>query len=81
MKNITSGQSLLRDSTNFVELAEILTSQIESLLIYPLAKQGRLRQSDLEAIEEVEEVIRLIAYEAATFEKWKGGKLLDGSIN
>jgi hypothetical protein len=35
----------------------------------------------MEAIEEVEAVIRLIAVEAANFEKWKEGKLLEGSTN
>jgi len=81
MKIITSGQGLQKGSTDFIELAEILTRQIENLLIYPLARQGSLRQSDLETIEEVEKVIRLIALQAATFEKWKGGHLLEDSTN
>jgi hypothetical protein len=81
MKIITSGQDLQKVSTDFIELAEILTRQIENLFIYPLARQGSLRKSDLETIEEVPKVIRLIAYEAATFEKWKEGHLLEDSTN
>ena len=81
MENIRKGQDLLEGSTNFIELSEILPRQIENLLIFPLARLGNLRQSDLEAMEQVEEAIRLIALEADAFEKWKGGHLLEDSTN
>ena len=81
MENITKGQDLLEGSTNFIELSEILNRQIENLLIFPLARLGNLRQSDLEAMEQVEKAIQLIALEADAFEKWKGGHLFEDSTN
>ena len=72
MENITKGQDLLEGSTNFIELSEILNRQIENLLIFPLARLGNLRQSDLEAMEQVEEAIRLIALEADALKNGRG---------
>jgi hypothetical protein len=81
MKNIARDRDLVSGSTDYIELAEILTRQIENILIYPLARLGNLRQSDLETIEEVEAAIRFIALDAATFEKWKRGDILLDSLN
>jgi hypothetical protein len=81
MKNIARARDLVSGSTDYVELAEILTRQIENILIYPLARLGNLRQSDLETIEEVGNIIRLIALNAENFEKWKLGELLEDSVN
>ena len=81
MKNIARARDLVSGSTDYVELAEILTRQIENILIYPLARLGNLRQSDLETIEEVGNIIRLIAVNAENFEKWKLGKPLKDSVN
>ena len=81
MENITKGQDLLESSSNFIELSEIINRQIENLLLFPLARLGNLRQSDLEAMEQVEKAIQLIALEADAFEKWKSGHLLEDSAN
>jgi len=81
MKNIAGDRDLVSGSTDYVELAEVLTRQIENILIYPLARLGNLRQSDLETIEEVGNIIRLIALNAENFEKWKLGELLEDSVN
>jgi len=81
MKNIARDRDLVSGSTDYVELAEILTRQIENILIYPLARLGNLRQSDLETIEEVGNIIRFIALNAENFEKWKLGELLEDSVN
>jgi len=81
MKTIARARDLVSGSTDYVELAEILTRQIENILIYPLARLGNLRQSDLETIEEVGNIIRLIALNAENFEKWKLGELLEDSVN
>ena len=81
MKNIASDRGSRSCSSDYIELAKILTRQIENLLIFPLARQGYLRQSDLETIEEVEAAIRFIALDAATFEKWNRGDFLQDSLN
>jgi len=81
MKNIARARDLVSGSTDYVELAEVLTRQIENILIYPLARLGNLRQPDLETIEEVGNIIRFIALNAENFEKWKLGELLEDSVN